>query len=153
MLIYKSVFLGFYFKKLSDKMSDHDNYCNYGNEINIGAEDVVEGLNSENIVEERNGDEFLIELYRERPFLYDKKNQNFKNILIKENGWKEISKIMISINYGNYHIQLFIELLLFIHVFICSLIVITGDIYTPQYCQKRCCSLREQYNREKEKDR
>ena len=45
-------------------MSDHDSYCNYVDEINIGAEDVVEDDNSENvIVEERNGDEFLIELY------------------------------------------------------------------------------------------
>lgn len=66
------------------------------------------------------GDEFLIELYRERPFLYDKKNSNFKNILMKENAWKEISKIMIATNCGNYCIRLFIELFLIIHVFICS---------------------------------
>ena len=40
-------------------------------------------------------------LHRERPFLYDKKNSNFKNILMKENAWKKISKIMIATNYCN----------------------------------------------------
>lgn len=81
----------------------------------------MEDYNSENvIVEERNGDDFLLELYRERSLLYDKKNSNFKNILMKENAWKEISKIMIATNCGNYCIRLFIELFLIIHVFICS---------------------------------
>ncbi|KAL0115677.1 hypothetical protein PUN28_010896 [Cardiocondyla obscurior] len=44
---------------------------------------------------------------------------------MKENAWKEISKAMIETN--------------------------CGDCYTPEYCLKRCTSLREQYNREKRK--
>lgn len=101
-------------------MSDHESYCDYVDELNIGAEDVLEDYNSENVIVEERNDDFLIELYRERPFLYDKKNSNFKNILMKENAWKEISKIMIATNCGNYCIRLFIELFLIIHVFICS---------------------------------
>lgn len=106
-------------------MSDHESYCDYVDELNIGAEDVLEDYNSENvIVEERNGDDFLIELYRERPFLYDKKNSNFKNILMKENAWKEISKIMIATNCGNYCIRLFIEFFkLYMSLFVLELLL------------------------------
>ncbi|XP_077273371.1 uncharacterized protein LOC143903554 isoform X2 [Temnothorax americanus] len=81
---------------------------------------------SENVViAEKSGDEFLIELYRERSFLYDKRNANFKNTLMKQNAWNEISKTMIETN--------------------------CGDFYTPDYCQRRCTSLREQYNHEKKR--
>ncbi|XP_071652301.1 uncharacterized protein [Temnothorax longispinosus] len=80
--------------------------------------------NENNIsIEEKDSDAFLIELYRERPFLYNKGHKDFKNIIIKDNAWKEISKIMQNKNYGN--------------------------LYTPDYCQTRCTSLRNQYNREK----
>lgn len=133
-------------------MADHENYAAL---INIGAEDETcdDPDNEEIIVEEKSGDKFLIKLYRERSFLYDKKNPNFKDTSMKENGWEEISKIMIETNCGNFLLQLFIELFeIIVHVFIYfiySLIVIIGDMYTPQYCQRRCCSLREQYNREK----
>ncbi|KYQ54062.1 hypothetical protein ALC60_07031, partial [Trachymyrmex zeteki] len=48
----------------------------------------------ENIaIEEKEGDDFLIELYRERKFLYDKSHRDFKNKQIKENAWFEISTI------------------------------------------------------------
>ncbi|KYN07874.1 hypothetical protein ALC62_01152, partial [Cyphomyrmex costatus] len=66
----------------------------------------------------------LLELYRERPFLYDKSNINFKDCLMKQNAWLEISKTMTQI---------------------------CGDMYNPSYCQKRCTTLRDQYSREKRK--
>lgn len=74
-------------------MSDHSY-------INLAA-DVPDEISSDDCdkptcvnIEEMKGDEFLIELYRERPFLYDKKNSSFKDCLIKQNAWNEISKIM-----------------------------------------------------------
>ena len=42
------------------------------------------------------GDYKLIQLYRERRYLYDKTHNDFRNNLAKENGWKEISQIMSS---------------------------------------------------------
>ncbi|KAL0115678.1 hypothetical protein PUN28_010897 [Cardiocondyla obscurior] len=108
-------------------MSDHQDYCNNFTAV-IHRDNYLSSNNNEQdniILEERSGDEFLIELFRERSFLYDKSNKNFKNILMKENAWKEISKAMIETN--------------------------CGDCYTPEYCLKRCTSLREQYNREKRK--
>ncbi|KYM94016.1 hypothetical protein ALC62_15373 [Cyphomyrmex costatus] len=106
-------------------MSDHQSYCSTNESSNF-SENVECFDDSENIIiEEKGGDEFLIALYRERPFLYDKKNPNFKDTLMKENAWNEISKTMITTN--------------------------CGDFYTPDYCQKRCTSLREQYNREKKR--
>lgn len=45
-------------------------------------------------VPEKVGDDYLIELYRERRFLYDKKNRDFKDNDLKNNAWKEISLIM-----------------------------------------------------------
>lgn len=51
-------------------------------------------------IEEKDGDAFLIELYRERPFLYNKAHKDFKNKIIKDNAWNEVSKIMQNGNYG-----------------------------------------------------
>lgn len=53
-------------------------------------------------IEEKDGDNYLIELYRERQCLYDKSHRDFKNKLIKENVWSEISTIMQEKNLGNY---------------------------------------------------
>lgn len=52
-------------------------------------------------IEERNGDgdELLIELYKERSFLYDKNNISFKDRSMKQKAWIEMSKIMKT-NYG-----------------------------------------------------
>ncbi|XP_018308414.1 uncharacterized protein, partial [Mycetomoellerius zeteki] len=101
-------------------MSDHLKYCNISDSsVEINTEDYTD-IN----IEEKKGDELLIELYRERTFLYDKSNINFKDCLMKQNAWLEISKIMTQI---------------------------CGDMYNPSYCQKRCTTLRDQYNREKRK--
>ncbi|XP_032689570.1 uncharacterized protein LOC116852899 [Odontomachus brunneus] len=43
------------------------------------------------VIEEKVGDNYLIELYRERRCLYDKSHRDFKNKLIKENVWFKIS--------------------------------------------------------------
>jgi len=51
-------------------------------------------------IEEKVGDDYLIELYRERRFLYDKQDRNFKDNKMKENAWLEISKIMNDKNCG-----------------------------------------------------
>src|SRR5436190_19810684 len=56
--------------------------------------------NSDICIEEKDGDAFLIELYRERPFLYNKGHNEFKNKVVKDNAWNEISKIMQDKNYG-----------------------------------------------------
>lgn len=45
-------------------------------------------------VPEKVGDEYLIELYKERRFLYDKSHRDFKDNVLKNNVWKEISSIM-----------------------------------------------------------
>ncbi|XP_067205455.1 uncharacterized protein [Linepithema humile] len=103
-------------------MKDHE-YCEsnicesyvYNQEISNEQENIA--------IEEKNGDAFLIELYRERLFLYNKRHNDFKDRIIKDNAWNEMSKIMLNKNYGNF--------------------------YTPEYCQTRCTSLRNQYNREK----
>jgi len=80
-------------------MSDHLNYCN----IIADLPEISTDNNCEPAcinIEEKSGDELLIELYRERPFLYDKSNVNFKDCIMKQNAWIEISKIMIQINCG-----------------------------------------------------
>ncbi|XP_039310476.1 uncharacterized protein LOC113005591 [Solenopsis invicta] len=87
-------------------------------------EDISNEKKSDIFIEEKDGDSFLIKLYRERPFLYNKGHKDFKDKLIKDNASNEISKIMQDKNYGNF--------------------------YTPEYCQTRCLSLRNQYNREKQ---
>ncbi|XP_024893637.1 uncharacterized protein LOC112468611 [Temnothorax curvispinosus] len=120
-------------------MSDHDNYCNnFTYKVSITAPDIEDfsddhtqdiggfSNDSESIISaEKSGDGFLIKLYRERSFLYDKRNPTFKDKLMKQNAWNEISKTMIETN--------------------------CGDFYTPDYCRRRCTSLREQYNREKKR--
>ncbi|XP_025155200.1 uncharacterized protein LOC112588710 [Harpegnathos saltator] len=95
-------------------MSDHEKYCitSVANEIHI--EDAIEDMENlsddvESIIDtQTSNDDFLIELYRERPFLYDKRNSNFKDTLMKQNAWNEISKTMIQTN--------------------------CGDLYTPEHC-------------------
>lgn len=83
-------------------MSDHQYYCDsIANEINIGIQDTENLSDNFENDKERSGDDFLIELYRERPYLYDKRNNNFKNTLMKQNAWNEISKTMIETNCGN----------------------------------------------------
>ncbi|KAL6266180.1 hypothetical protein P5V15_003040 [Pogonomyrmex californicus] len=84
-------------------MSDHLNYCTTtaGLSDTIDTNDWNDSDESANInIETKNDDELLIELYRERPFLYDKSNVNFKDALMKQNTWIEISKIMIETNCG-----------------------------------------------------
>lgn len=79
-------------------MSDHSNYCNIADSPDeISTDDYDNELVYVNI-EEKSGDELLIELYRERPFLYDKNNTNFKDCLMKQNAWVEISEIMTQTN-------------------------------------------------------
>jgi len=58
-------------------------------------------------IEEKEGDDFLIELYRERKYLYDKSHRDFKDKQKKENAWFEISTIMQQKNLG-YHIFIMI---------------------------------------------
>lgn len=95
-------------------------------------------------------------MYRERPFLYNKGHNDFKNKLIKDNAWNEISKIMRDKNYGK------LQILFFTQYFLLHLIInlykyndglkyqnLSGNFYTSEYCQTRCTSLRNQYNREK----
>jgi len=81
-------------------MSDHLNYCNTIADLSDKiSTDCDNGCESASIdIEEKSGDELLIELYRERPFLYDKNNTSFKDCLMKQNAWVEISKIMTQIN-------------------------------------------------------
>lgn len=93
-------------------MSDHQNYCNrFINEISISTQETEDFSDDvESIVcTEKSSDDFLIELYKERPFLYDKRNQNFKDAAMKQNAWEEISKIMIETNCGNLSLKCFIK--------------------------------------------
>ena len=55
-----------------------------------------------NTIEEKEGDDVLIELYKERRFLYDNSHQDFKNKQKKENAWIEISHIMQLKKLGYY---------------------------------------------------
>ncbi|XP_036147417.1 uncharacterized protein LOC105834577 [Monomorium pharaonis] len=109
------------------KMSDHFDYCKTIADVSDESS-IIDCDNDCDptciTIKEKTGDELLIELYRERPFLYDKSNINFKDCIMKQNAWIEISKIMIQT---------------------------CGDMYTPSYCQKRCISMRDQYNRDKRK--
>lgn len=63
------------------EMSDHNQYCN-----NFENEELEE--KTENIKE---SDELLIGAVRTYPHLYNHKDPNFKNNLMKENSWKEIA--------------------------------------------------------------
>nr|XP_012217815.1 PREDICTED: uncharacterized protein LOC105669428 [Linepithema humile] len=78
-------------------------------------------------VPDKTGDDYLIKLYRERKFLYDKKHRDFRDNELKIDAWKEISTIMIKDkNFGNY--------------------------YTAEYCKKRMTTLREQYSKLRRKN-
>ena len=91
-------------------MSDHQDYCTMLTHKNIDNQDIGNVFDdSENIIiEEKSGDDFLIELFRERSFLYDKSNPNFKDTLMKHNAWNEISKTMIETNCGKKNCFYFI---------------------------------------------
>jgi len=67
----------------------------FDNEISVNKDDDLK-------IDEKKGDNYLIDLYRERRFLYDKQDKNFKNNEMKANAWSEISKIMIEKNCGLY---------------------------------------------------
>lgn len=82
-------------------MSDHINYCNSIADLSdeISTDDCDNGCIPASVdIEEKSGDKLLIELYRERPFLYDKSNASFKDCLMKQNAWIEIFKIMTQTN-------------------------------------------------------
>ncbi|XP_011873622.1 PREDICTED: uncharacterized protein LOC105565222 isoform X2 [Vollenhovia emeryi] len=108
-------------------MSDHQDYCNsfIHGESDDTQNEIEDFPDNARSIEDKNSDDYLIELFRERSFLYDKSNPDFKNTLMKQDAWNKISHTMIASNYG--------------------------DFYTPEYCRKRCTSLRDQYNREKKK--
>lgn len=61
------------------------------NETEIGN---ATGDDTNICISEKVGDDYLIELYRERKFLYDKKDRDFKDNEMKNNAWEEISTIM-----------------------------------------------------------
>jgi len=65
----------------------------FDNEMSINIDDDLK-------IDEKEGEDYLIDLYRERRFLYDKRDKNFKNNEMKANAWSEISKIMIEKNCG-----------------------------------------------------
>ncbi|XP_071567132.1 uncharacterized protein [Temnothorax nylanderi] len=77
-------------------------------------------VNNVNVLEKVD-DNYLVELYRERRFLYDKSHPDFKDNELKSNAWEEISSIMRDKNLGNF--------------------------YTAEYCKRRLTNLREQYVR------
>ncbi|XP_011629739.1 uncharacterized protein LOC105422137 isoform X2 [Pogonomyrmex barbatus] len=83
-------------------MEDH-HYILSNNHIDdsmIYVEDTESAI--ENIAsEQKDNDDYLIELYKERRYLYDHNHQDFKNKLIKENAWIEISVIMQEKNLVN----------------------------------------------------
>jgi len=77
---------------------DHEyNSCTWNEEWpdTINEEIYETDIENTNInVPEKIGDDYLIELYRERRFLYDKKHRDFKDNELKHNAWEEISLIM-----------------------------------------------------------
>jgi len=70
-----------------------EKYFDENNEMSINKDDDLK-------IDEKEGEDYLIDLYRERRFLYDKRDKNFKNNEMKANAWSEISKIMIEKNCG-----------------------------------------------------
>lgn len=100
-------------------MEDHE-YCEsnicesyvYSQEISNEQENIA--------IEKKNGDAFLIKLYRERPFLYNKRHNDFKDRIIKDNAWNEMSKIMLNKNYGKLQ-MLFFLIIYFLSHFIANL--------------------------------
>lgn len=85
-------------------MMDHQ-YCE--SDTYMCNEEISNEKESDIFIEEKDGDALLIELYRERPFLYNKSHKNFKDKLIKDNAWNEISKIMQDRNYGELQMLFF----------------------------------------------
>jgi len=59
-------------------MEDHQYY-----DSNTYNEESNEYENNNISIEEKDGDAFLIELYRDRPFLYNKGHNDFKNKIVK----------------------------------------------------------------------
>lgn len=80
-------------------MSDHYYSLNPCTDDSIIYHEDIESA-SDVIIEEKEGDDYLIELYRERKHLYDKNDNNFKDKQMKENAWMEISTIMQQRNLG-----------------------------------------------------
>jgi len=77
------------------KMEDHP----YTTLNSFTYVDCVKSL-PENVIEGKESDDFLIQLYKERRYLYDKSHKDFQNKQIKENAWFEISTIMQQRNLG-----------------------------------------------------
>lgn len=71
----------------------------------IGKRDIENTIVNIN-VPEKVDDNYLIQLYRERRFLYDKSHRDFKDNELKNNAWKEISSIMKDKNFGKYKLLL-----------------------------------------------
>lgn len=89
-------------------MSNDPSYCNSPTNENSGDVEYAEGSfdETENFVEVgKYGEELLIELYKDRPCLYDQKDPNFKDISVKQSAWDEISKIMIESQCGNFALK------------------------------------------------
>ncbi|XP_066589208.1 uncharacterized protein [Prorops nasuta] len=103
-------------------MCDHNNYAKMLTNNNLVES---EEEDYEMYFTLKRGEELLIELFKERPFLYDNQHPGFKDITARQNAWMDISKIMIENN--------------------------DDEKYTVPYCQKRLTSLRDQYSREKRK--
>lgn len=80
----------------------HLYFCQVPDEAfkNEVAENNNPNKNDDLNIDEKVGDDYLIDLYRERRFLYDKRDKNFKDNVMKETAWLEISKIMIEKNFG-----------------------------------------------------
>lgn len=85
-------------------MSDLQNYFSNSDFQNIVYQNDTSSDESDNTsqkIEEKSGDKLLIALYREQLFLYDKKNRDFKDLIMRGNAWDKISKTMIETNCGS----------------------------------------------------
>lgn len=72
----------------------NEEYSDTINEETINETDTGNAIETNIYISEKMGDDYLIELYRERRFLYDKRHRDFKDSELKNNAWKEISSIM-----------------------------------------------------------
>ncbi|XP_011689336.1 PREDICTED: transcription factor Adf-1-like [Wasmannia auropunctata] len=70
---------------IRSKMSDHSQYCNTAVQ-ELGDDELVH--DNDNLKE---SDELLIDAVRAYPHLYNHQDRNFKDQMMKENSWKEIS--------------------------------------------------------------
>lgn len=73
--------------EVNKKMDDDHNYSSNNKCMEYILVENVESSSANIVIEEKEGDDFLIELYRERIYLYDKSHRDFKNKIIKENAW------------------------------------------------------------------